>query len=33
MPLTEHLIKDVHRTLMKGLKTEDNAWIDAGIYC
>ena len=31
-PLTERLIKDVHRTLMKGLKTEDNAWIDAGNY-
>ena len=31
-PLTERLIKDVHRTLMKGLKTEDDAWIDAGNY-
>ena len=32
-PLTERLMKDIYRTLMKGLKTEDDAWIDAGNYC
>ena len=30
--LIERLIKDIHRTLMKGLKMEDDAWIDAGNY-